>query len=191
LAFRLSWNDSTKNDSAARTEEFEDLAAVQLSGGGAEPFLGMGAVATAIELWQWRGGIAATGADDQIMDDYPFESAVYQHVAGGKPLPDFITARVVGNPLATREHAAHSIAAMGPGTITIRPQASQHVAVAAEWQDGRWSVVLRRPLDVPGDDGLRLSTGNDYSTAFAVWDGAMSDRAAQKLVTIWQDLHLE
>jgi mono/diheme cytochrome c family protein len=191
LAFRLSWNDATKNDSAVRTEEFEDLAAVQLSGGGAEPFLGMGAVAGAIELWQWRGGIEASGADDQIMDDYPFESAVYQHVAGGKPLPDYITARSLGNPLATRQHAGHSIAAMGPGTITIRPQASQHVAVAALWQEGRWSVVLQRPLEVPSDDGLRLSAGNDYSTAFAVWDGAMRDRAAQKLVTIWQDLHLE
>jgi mono/diheme cytochrome c family protein len=191
LALRLSWNDSTKNDSAVRTEEFEDLAAVQISGGGAEPFLGMGAAANAIELWQWRGGIAATGADDQIMDDYPFESAVYQHVAGGKSLPDFITARVVGNPLATREHVAHSVAAGGPGTVTIRPQASQHVTAAAEWNENRWTVVLQRPLDVPSEDGQRLSGGGRYSAAFAVWDGAMNDRAAQKLVTIWQELHLE
>jgi mono/diheme cytochrome c family protein len=190
LAFRLDWKDGTKNDSAVRTEEFEDLVAVQLTAG-AEPFLGMGATGGAIELWQWRGGIAETGAANQMLDDYPFDAAVYRQIAAGKPLPDFLTARASGNPLATREHAAHSIAASGPGSITVRPVASQHVTVAANWQDGRWSVVLRRPLNVDPDQGLTLTSGSSYSAAFAVWDGERRDRAAQKLVTIWQDLHLE
>jgi DMSO reductase family type II enzyme heme b subunit len=191
LAFRLAWNDPSKNDSAVRTEEFEDLAAVQLTGAGAEPFLGMGAAGSAIELWQWRGGISQAGDQYQMLDDYPFDSAVYRQVSAGQALPDFITARASGNPLATREHDAHSLSAGGPGSATIRPTASQHVAVEADWRDGRWTVVLRRPLTVESDEGLPLAAGGDYSAAFAVWDGDKRDRAAQKLVTIWQDLHLE
>ena len=112
-------------------------------------------------------------------------------LAGGKPLPDYITGRAVGNPLATRQHAAHSLSAGGPGTITVRPTASQHVDVAADWRDGRWTVVLKRPLTVQNDDGIALTAGGKYSAAFAIWDGEKRDRAAQKLVTIWQDLHLE
>jgi mono/diheme cytochrome c family protein len=191
LVFRLEWKDATQNSSAVRPDEFEDLAAVQLYRGDAEPFLGMGAQDGALELWQWRGGLAQTGAADQLMDDYPFDADVYRHVAEGKALPDFITARVSGNPLATREHEGHSLIASGAGSTTIRPKASQHVAAAAEWKEGRWTVLLRRPLTVPADDGLSLSAGGDCSAAFALWDGSKRDRGGQKLVTIWQDLHLE
>jgi DMSO reductase family type II enzyme heme b subunit len=68
---------------------------------------------------------------------------------------------------------------------------SQHVTSAATWSDGRWVVVLRRPLTVDDEAGISLAAGRRYSAAFAVWDGAARDRAGQKAVTIWQDLELE
>jgi hypothetical protein len=36
-----------------------------------------------------------------------------------------------------------------------------------------------------------LIPGQRYSIAFAVWDGAASDRNGQKLVSIWHDLEVE
>jgi mono/diheme cytochrome c family protein len=191
LAFRLVWDDSTKNDSAVRVDEFEDLAAVQLTRGPAEPFLGMGAALGALDLWQWRGGLGQTGEGDQLLDEYPFDRIVHRDHDKTKPLPDYITARASGNPLATGQHSGHSLTAIGPGSTTFRPAASQHVTAVGEWNQNRWSVVLRRPLTVPADGGVALSSGGDFSAAFAVWDGATRDRGGQKLVTIWQDLHLE
>jgi len=42
VAIRLSWEDSTVNDSAVRTEDFPDGVAVQLSAAADPPFFGMG-----------------------------------------------------------------------------------------------------------------------------------------------------
>jgi DMSO reductase family type II enzyme heme b subunit len=57
--------------------------------------------------------------------------------------------------------------------------------------DGRWSVVLRRPLTVPPEAGVPLAAADRLSVAFALWDGAARDRNGQKFVSIWHDLHLE
>jgi DMSO reductase family type II enzyme heme b subunit len=73
----------------------------------------------------------------------------------------------------------------------MRPKVSQVVQTKGQYQDGRWTVVLRRPLNVNAQAGITLAPGSRYSVAFAVWDGAARDRNGQKLVSIWQDLQLE
>jgi len=80
----------------------------------------------------------------------------------------------------------------GPGTSTFRPPTSQHVHAVGQWHEGRWTVVMTRPLvlDSP-DDGVSLAPRDKASVAFAVWDGAAQDRDGRKLITIWQDLVLE
>jgi mono/diheme cytochrome c family protein len=191
LAMRLTWNDASQNDRAVKPEEFEDMVAAQFCRAGAEPFLGMGGAEAIVDLWHWRGGLAQTGAEDQLMDDYPFDTAVYTELAQGEKLPDFVTARVADNPLALRQHSAGNLGAGGLGSTTFRPPASQCVSAEAVWNDGRWTVVMTRPLSLTPDDGLALAAGGRCSVAFAVWDGAARDRAAQKVISIWNDLYLE
>jgi mono/diheme cytochrome c family protein len=193
LAIRLTWLDATNNLSAARTEEFQDMAAVQLWKGGPEPFLGMGSEAGQLDLWQWRAGWGnPASAQDNKLDDYPFDMPQYLKLAKGG-LPDFRTARAAGNPLASsdRSQSASNLAAKGFGSTTFRPKASQQVTATAAWQDGRWTVVLRRPLQVGAEDGLSFAAGEACSIAFAIWDGAARDRNGQKLVSIWHDLKIE
>lgn len=191
LALRLRWLDASRDSRAVRPDEFEDLAAVELTAAGQEPFLGMGAPDTIVDVWQWRAGLAASGAEDHLMDEYPFDTPVYQRLAAGKPLPDFITARVAGNPLAVRRLEGSNLAAKGPGTTTFRPPVSQLVSSRGGWTEGRWTVVLTRPLGVPEGGGLPLAPGGRYAAAFAIWNGSAHDRAGQKLITIWNDLKLE
>lgn len=191
LVLRLTWNDATQDNQPVRPDQFEDMVAVELYQGSAEPFLGMGAKGAVIDLWQWRSGARQTGAEDSLMDDYPFDTDVYRELAKGKPLPDFITARVAENPLALHERDAGALAAAGFGSTTFLPKASQLVVGDGKWHDGQWSVVLRRPLDVPSDAGLPLAAGGKYSIGFAVWDGAARDRGPQKLISMWNDLRVE
>jgi DMSO reductase family type II enzyme heme b subunit len=73
----------------------------------------------------------------------------------------------------------------------MRPRVSQVTAAHGRWGAGRWTVVVRRPLQVPPDAGLALAGGDHSSIAFALWDGAAHDRDGQKLVSIWHDLELE
>lgn len=191
IAIRLTWKDGTENNAAVRPDEFEDMAALQIHAGADEPFLGMGAASTPLNLWQWRAGAAATGAEDQLADDYPFDTEEYRRLAGAKPLPDFLTARAGGNPLATRETSASNLVAGGHGSLTFRPKASQVVKAKAAWSDGTWSVVFYRPLNVVDGEDVTLASGDRVSIAFALWDGEMHDRAAQKKISIWNDLTLQ
>jgi cytochrome c len=204
LAVRLTWQDRTRNDSGVRPQDFEDMAAIQLFKGSPEPFLGMGAADQRVDVWHWRAGwqgnVAAYADVDAVypnmaVDLYPFEQAgpgPRPHATERQPR-EFLTARAAGNlrsdPAAT--FTGNSLEAKGFGSLTMRPRVSQLVSASAKWQDGRWTVVLRRPLEVSADGGIRLAPGDRLSIAFALWDGAARDRNGQKLVSIWHDLRLE
>jgi mono/diheme cytochrome c family protein len=204
VAVRLTWRDATKNDQAVRPQDFEDMAAVQLYKGSPEPFLGMGMADRALDVWLWRAGWSGKpgeGADvdttypNMAVDQYPFErggDGPRPHAAGRQD-SDFLTAHAAGNQLAdpARPLTAGNLGAKGFGTLTMRPRASQVVSARADWQDGRWTVVLRRPLDPGAGNGVGLAPGDRASVAFALWDGAARDRNGQKLVSIWHDLVLE
>lgn len=191
LAIRLTWPDSTQSDSAVYPDEFEDMAAVQLFHGANEPFLGMGASDAKLDLWQWRGGASRHVGDLSQLDEYPFDTPAYDKFLRGAPAPDFLTARVAGNPLTGREPGGSSLTASGLGSVTFRPKASQMVHASGRWSDGGWRVELRRPLVVNEEDGLTLAAGSSYSIALAIWDGAFHDRASQKQISIWNDLRVE
>jgi mono/diheme cytochrome c family protein len=204
VAIRLTWQDATRNDRPVRPQDFEDMAAVQLFQGSPEPFLGMGAANQAVDVWLWRASWQAladgpvdvdTAYPNMAVDLYPFERA------GNGPrshsieqqLRDFITAWAAGNLNAdpARPFTGSSLGAKGFGTLTMRPRTSQLVSAKGTWKEGRWTVVLRRPLDVGAEGGLPLAPGSKLSMAFALWDGAAGDRNGQKLVSIWHDLELE
>jgi hypothetical protein len=204
LAVRLTWRDETRDDRPVRPQDFEDMAAVQLFKGGPEPFLGMGATDAAVDVWLWQAGWPAEPAGfadvdttypNMAVDLYPFErpgNGPRPHATERQPR-DFLTARAAGNLRSdpARGFSGSDIRAKGFGTVTMRPRLSQAVSAAGKWADGRWTVVLRRPLEVPADAGLPLAAGDKVSAAFAVWDGAARDRNGQKLVSIWHDLELQ
>ena len=98
-----------------------------------------------------------------------------------------------GNPLSnpSRTSAAEEAVAKGLGTLTSRRPAMQRIQAKGLWQDGRWRVVLHRPL-APNEEGdLTLRPGQEVRVAFAVWDGHAGDRNGQKSVSIWNILKLE
>jgi mono/diheme cytochrome c family protein len=200
LAIRLTWRDATCNDRPVRPQDFEDMAAVQLFKGSPEPFLGMGAANKALDVWLWRARWQ-TDADvesvypNMAVDMYPFEKpgkGPQRHAAGNQP-PEFLTAKAAGNLTADTagDVRGSNLQARGFGTLTMRPRVSQDVTATGSWKEGRWAVVLRRPLKPEADSGIALAPGDKLSIAFALWDGAAGDRNGQKLVSIWHDLELE
>lgn len=102
------------------------------------------------------------------------------------------TTVVASNDKAGTAHGGgSSLTAGGPGSATFRPPISQLVSAIGQWNDGQWCVVFRRSLTVSNGEGVALSTGEQASVGFAIWDGARGDRNGQKMVSIWQDLLLE
>jgi mono/diheme cytochrome c family protein len=206
LAVRLTWRDSTRDESSVRPQDFEDMAAVQLFKGSPEPFLGMGAADKPVDVWLWNPSIQAKPSDfadvdtaypNMHVDFYPFEkpgNGTRVHSPENQP-PDFATARKAGNLRSDPAHGftGSSLQAGGFGSSTMRPRLSQLVRARGGYQDkeGRWTVVFRRPLTVPAEGGVTLAAGDRLSIAFALWDGAARDRNGQKLVSIWHNLKVE
>jgi mono/diheme cytochrome c family protein len=204
VVIRLTWHDETNNEQAVRPQEFVDMAAVQLFRGEREPFLGMGAKDGGVDMWLWQAGQQAdpgarfdvdTAYPDMAVDLYPFE----QEGNGSRPHAtrnqsrEFVSAWAAGNLRSdpTGGLPANALQAKGFGSLTMLPRVSQVVNAAGGWSDGRWTVVVRRPLEVSADSGIQLAAGDKLSIAFAIWDGAARDRNGQKLVSIWHDFELE
>lgn len=201
LAFHLSWDDSTRDDTTVAPQSFSDGVAVQVSLQKDPPFFGMGDQEDAVAIWHWKASWqedlngwrdVETAYPHAAVDWYPGQSD-YKH---GEPFevrqaktasqdPQFMGGWGAGNPLSTphRTSAAEEATAKGMGTLTSRPPALQRIQAQGVWQEGRWQVVLK--------SGLKLKPGQAVRVAFAAWDGHAGDRNGQKSVSIWNELKLE
>jgi mono/diheme cytochrome c family protein len=206
VSLRLSWNDGQANLHSAKSEAFEDAVAVELYRGSAEPFVGMGAAGSAVELWMWDADRQGRPLDVEdanpnlAVDVYPPGETAVETAEYGRPgartaaqAELFLPALAAGNQIVPRAdgRASTALEAGGPGTLTFLLPNNQQVQAEGQWSEGRWSVVMTRPLATPdAGRGLSLRPGDRVSIAFAIWDGGLRDRSGQKLITIWQDLQI-
>jgi DMSO reductase family type II enzyme heme b subunit len=169
----------------------------------------MGDKTSPVDVWFWdadrqSGPAAAEEAyPNAVFDVLPFSETVVASAEMNRPgarhadQPDIsLPARATGNQIVptSDESGGSSLHAGGPRTITFRVTQSQLVEARGTWSDGRWTVVMMRPLSVPSADdpgAPGLEPGGRASIAFAVWDGLHQDRDGQKSITIWQDLEIE
>ncbi len=191
LAFRLRWDDPTKDD-VVTSATFADACAVQLPAK-TEPTLPapqMGEPGRPVEITYWSAAWQAVvdGRGDTLkdfypnatVDHYPFQAASLEQ---GSPQQQamadrYAPARALGNLMAGPRHSpVQDLIAEGPGTLHPSPSA---------FSDGRgqrteegWAVVLTRPLP----QGIQGSSG--AQVAFAVWDGSHQEAGARKMRTGW------
>jgi len=207
LSVRLEWNDASADERASRSEDFEDAVAVELFRGTAEPFVGMGSSKLPVEVWMWDADRQRGPRDVEetnpniVVDQYPFAEGVVESAefarrgtdTGSQPAISF-PARLAGNPIMPSGDgsAVTTLEAGGQGTLTFRPPRNQSVVGNGRWKEGRWTVVMQRPLQIADDSAaLELRPQDKLSLACALWDGSRKDRDGQKRITIWNDLELE
>lgn len=207
IAIRLSWSDDTPDWEAVHSDTFEDAVAMQLHHGKREPFLGMGDPSSPVDAWFWdadrQRGLTNIEqlAPNGVVDVFPFNESAVESASMSRPgaqianQPDISLPAVrSGNQITPTDgmSGGSSLQAGGPGSVTFRIPKSQFVDAHGDWQDGRWTVVIKRPLKVPSpEDGISLEPGQSLSVAFAVWDGSHKDRNGQKSITIWHDVTLD
>lgn len=71
------------------------------------------------------------------------------------------------------------VVAEGYGTSTRRPGKDAQLSSKAIHKDGRWHVVLERPLKV-GNQYAQFEPGTPTKLAFGVWSGGNRERAGRK-----------
>ena len=210
IAFRLSWEDKSKNEDQIGQRAFGDALAIQFTEEANPPFFGMGAKGEPINIWHWKAAWETDLIEHRdvehsfpnvLWDFYPSlmkppygrQSSVAEFATRDHD-PRFLTGWGSGNPMSnpSRTSSVEDVVAEGLGTLTSINAAAQTVVGKASWQGGVWTVVMLRDL-VPTSDArsagaVKFSPEQSLSVAFAVWDGERADRDGQKSVTIWHRL---
>ena len=196
VAFRLTWPDTTQDDTPGPAR-FGDACAVQVpaAAGADAPAPQMGDAARDVEIsfWSAVAQASADGRPDTLqalypnatVDHYPFEAAPL--AAGSAEQKEAATryapARAVGNPVAAAKASpVQDLRGSGPGTLAPNT-AGNSQGQGKRTKDG-WSVVISRALP----NGV--APGGRSQVAFAVWNGADQDAGARKMRSVWIPLAL-
>jgi len=77
----------------------------------------------------------------------------------------------------------------GQGSTNITANDSGDLTGAANYDQGEWSVVLKRPLHP--NSGATLAPGQFMPIAFSVWDGFARERGNRRALSLWYSLYME
>jgi len=179
LYVRVSWQDLTRDDSAARVDQFSDAVALQFPAKAASsvPSVCMGQADSGVNIWQWRAD-SERGVQAALADAFP-RMAIDAVPTTVEPL---YPARAAGNPYAVIDTGpVQNLVATGFGTLG--PALERAVSGHGMYEGGGWAVVFRRPFDAPGPDQPSFGVDTRTDLALAVWNGSKGDRNGQKSVS--------
>lgn len=197
-AWRLSW-DKAKPAADVDVAQFTDAVAIQFPMADGAPYT-MGGPGLPVRMLYWKAawqrdvdegfkGVAALYPNAHY-DLYWFAEGKEKHGPEGSTdnpeAQQFMIASKSENPMADyhRKHPIEELTAHGFGSGThIDETISRGRGM---WQDGRWYVVIDRPIQ-PGDPLLeRIKAAPDKQLiAFAVWDGDNANRGGKKQISNW------
>ncbi len=83
-----------------------------------------------------------------------------------------------------------NIVAGGIGTPQPSPDA-QNLLHYQGWGNGKWTVIVSRPLTGASVNQVTLSRGTSYRVAFANWNGSALDRNGRKAISGWNTLAIQ
>lgn len=198
IVFRLVWADPTR-DTGVGIGSFTDAAAIQLPLQDEipfSPFMGSKGVGR-VQILHWK----ARWQDDldrgyrDVENIYPnMYYDFYPMAEGGRPYPlkkafgnpdaaGYMAGMRVGNPMAQPDRLSPVEEGMAEGFGTMTTQPHQDSTGKGVWKEGKWFLVVARPLVTNDPNDKQITKGQKTSIAFAVWDGSHQQRGARKQIT--------
>jgi len=78
------------------------------------------------------------------------------------------------------------------GLATEEPAGGAIIETKARWEDGRWEVVIARPLKAGTHESAPISTTKPNNVGFAVWEGGSQERGSLHAHSReWRELVIE
>jgi mono/diheme cytochrome c family protein len=77
----------------------------------------------------------------------------------------------------------------GKGSANITPSDKGDVTGTANYDQGEWSVIFKRPLHPA--TGAAFTQGQFLPVAFSVWDGFARERGNRRGLSLWYSLYVE
>ncbi len=195
-AFRLDWADATAED-LVEIDQSTDAVALEFPATGPDgpvpdSMMGEEGKPVSIILWRnaWQRRLMGEAYGVEAL--YPNRSVDhYPPDAGPTPESRAVLKKLynppvaVGNPMAAVERisATQDLTAEGFGTLT--DAGKQTSSGEGIHQDGRWTVIITRPLDTtPAAAGI-LRPGETTYVSVAVWNGSKNQSGSLKMRSIW------
>ena len=210
IFFQVSWDDATKDSRVIAPQQFRDGVALMFPLGKVtisteEKFSPrMGDRQKPVNLWHWKADwevdlVAASGIDEVsaqypgMHDDFSTNPISATYHKGLMQSPSILAGGIsAGNlfSLPNRGRVVEDLNAEGFGTLTT--QDHQDVDGCSEYVNGRWTVIMHRPLNTGDTFDVQFVPGESTYFNMAVWNGDKEDRNGQKNIsTQWHPLELE
>ncbi len=191
LAVRVRWPDGSRDDRIGGPARHGDGVSLALTSAPAPPLVGMGSPEHPVNLWHWKAFRAedAAGLFD-LLGGLPHGRPDPLQPWPGRldaPLYQSVTVPGAGGPGREPE----SLHAEGFDDLSPDHPEASRVTVDPRWNEGEWSVVLRRALAARHERELELVPGSFALLSLAVWNGSAGDHHGKKSFSIWQRLELE
>jgi len=194
IAFLIEWADPTKSD-RIMLDRFGDQVAVQLPvkyEKDSPPNVMMGNPDGRVTVMQWRAAFQRDLDEGEpgIKDLYPFTHIdIYpDEVLSASDARAYMGSVGVDNPISHPKRApVLDQMAEGWGSLTVKPE--QNASGKGVWRNGRWGVVITRPLATDNNEyDPKLAPGDRTVAAFAVWEGGSAEVGARKAWSDWVNL---
>lgn len=205
----LTWQDMTKDARRVGPQQFTDAAAIMFPTTRPDeisqqnPFghrMGKKGQMVNILHWKadWEEDLGSYAGLVGPADEYPYMIEGYSDpiVDEVKELEETPSrqggGRAAGNLLSQpdRGRSVEELNAEGIGTLTS--QEHQDAFGSASWQDGRWTVLIAKPLKTEDPNDTQFELGYDTFVNFAVFNGSEQDRDGQKSVSFkWYPIIIE
>jgi len=208
IFFNLIWSDSTKNEKSITHAQFRDavglmfpIEIVKISP--ETPYSPrMGDRGKPVNIWHWKADWEkelATGYA-HMEDEYPNMFTDFDFNPEPKQIQNELynsTALMSGGiaagsllSKANRGSSVEDLNAIGFGTLTA--QTHQDVKGKGSWVDGKWNVVVYRPMKTSDEFDTQFEPGMETYFNTAVWDGEEGDRNGLKSISVrWRPLKIE
>ena len=183
IAFRLSWDDPFKDVVHDVAQEFDVTELNQVGG--------MGSYVEAIDM--------IPRALDTFRDAVAMQFPVKPPTGTGKPhffrgsSSDQVQLWVWNADLAEVGKRA-TIEGNARGwrqPITDQPETAQQITGGAVWDQGRWRVVMRRPLRTEDKNDVQFEPGVFIPMALNAWDGSNGEHGLIMSLSSWYYVFLE
>ena len=212
IYFNLVWNDSTKNERAITHAQFRDAVGImfpieKVTISPETPFSPrMGDRDKPVNIWHWKADwekeLLIAGGYEHMEDEYtnmftdfdfnPDPARIQNELELYTSDALMSGGRAAGSMLsqANRGRSVEDLNAIGFGTLTS--QAHQDVKGKGSWVNGKWNVIVYRPLTTSDEFDIQFKPGMETYFNAAVWDGEEGERNGLKSVSVrWRPLKIE
>lgn len=204
IAFHLEWEDAT-NSNTLRSDRFGDGAAVEFPLSLKPlPEYRMGDEGRPVHLAFWRAERQRAFEEkvDFLAENYPYlwcDTYAFAPTSYGflytpalaTEEQRYLAAQAAGNP--SRIGVAPPVEELSAQTWNrVTVQKSQDARGRGVWKDGRWRLVIARPIASADAEDAPLDGRDSWAVAFAAWDGGRQNVGPRKMVVEgWIRLKLE